>query len=519
MQLKLKQISCAVFVALVAGCSAVTMPQDTREEIDKTHQSVEEQKNFIDESPFVFEFDRAYVKQLSERETSMPDWFNQPIGQVLTKNFMDAIKELFLKMPVNLEFRDGIDNKQSISLMDKEMTFGQALDYAAAITGFSYQVVDGSVVWSKYVTEIFEIKQLPGNETYLLGSNQQSGDSNQSSGGQSEDRKGLFMQNDRQDASQQGQLDTLEETKQAVDAILGCKKESGEGTSDNNEALAGQNTLVCTDGASSKILRSVSSIMVRALPSQLTNVKQFIESQNDKLTRQVRIDIQLIEVQYQDQAQNGIDLNAVDNAFRNWGALKINSNAGDGIIGGLDKAGVFEIEYIRQGTDVSNMLIKALSAQGAVSSSTYPQVVTINNRVAKIGTVERQDYISSRELQQTANVGAASAIKQSTVETGYTLNVLPTILNDEVIVKLTTSNSSLLGIETKGEEGQQVESPNINDKFFNSTLKLQHGKPLILAGLSDNNSQTKNSLGMAGFANSASKKRSETMLLIQAHIF
>lgn len=538
MRLVSTALVCVAASIILPACTSVFEPSRVMADIETTHQDIETKPIFDEKKRYIREFNRVYVKQLTEDEASKPSWFRQRSGVALNAGFRDAISELMAAWPINIEYRDGIGDDKHVLVDDPNLTVGQVIEYVSASTGYSYDIVGNTLVWSKYVTEIFEIRQLPGKESYMVGSQGGGQTSSGSSGNSGTNDKGLFMSDNSEFASMSGDIDTLQEAKDTIDAILGCGSPdlllqqtmkareltgstSGSGMSGANSSGGGKDREYCEENSTAEIIRSTSSVMVKAVPSQLEAVRAYVKKKNAMLTRQVVIDIKLIEVEFEDQAQSGFDIDAINTMFRGWGNVSLSTTARDGVIGGLDPRGVFQIETtnLPEGVNPSKLFIEALEAQGAVASTTYPRIVGVNNRVSKVGVVQRTNYISDRPLQTIANAGAAAGIEQRTAETGYVLNILPSIGEGEVMVKISTSNSTLLELETKGEAGREVESPNIKDKFFNTTLRLEPGKPLILAGLSDDRSQSKNSLSMVGWFNSSTKTNSETMLMIEARIF
>ncbi len=521
-----------VTLALLNGCTnqVFTKPAEVKENIDSDLKIVQSYRVQKISTPLIIEFDHVFVEPLSNKAVQMPAWYLAKVDKSFKSETIDKVLlSTFNGMNVHFEFRDGIKTNHLVNI-SSQGSYGDILDSIQSQTGYSYDVSrDGhTIVWSKYVTEIFHIEQLGGNVEYSIGRKGiQSGSSGNTSGsgagqGQRDGAGGNAISDTGEEYSvMSGTINVLADVQLGVDAILGCVK-SNSLKSHNDESDDVSSNIVCEHGATSAIMTSDNSIIVRALPSQITSVSKFIEKKNTSLSQQVAIDITLINVEFSDNTQAGIDFDLIDKTFRNWGSIGLATTANAGGIGGLDPRGVFTLGYARQGEDPSRLFIEALSSQGAVSEKRYPRVVTMNNKLGTIGNIDSELYISDRPISTTANVGSTLGITQSTTTTGYILHALPNISPNNIIVHLSTSLSALLDLVKKGSPGAEVESPKTNDKLFNTTVRLQSGRPMIIAGLSDDRRQYKSSLSgvlLPGMAQTTKSRNVETILMIKATLF
>ncbi len=517
-------------LALLNGCSSavLTTPAAVKKNIDNDLNTVESYRVQGISTPLVIEFDHVFVEPLSKEAVQMPRWYLAKVNKSFKAEAFDQVlASTFHGMNVHFEFRDGINTNHLVNI-NSQGTFGDILDSIQSQTGYSYDVSrDGdAIVWSKYVTKTFHIEQLGGNVEYSIGrKGLQSGSAGNTAGsGAQQSQQGGAGGNAISDTDQEysvmsGTLNVLADVQLGVDAILGCTKSNRLETDGSEDTST---DIVCEHGATSTIMTSDNSIIVRALPSQVASVGQFIKQQNYSLSRQVAIDITLINVEFNDNTQAGIDFDLIDKTFRDWGNIGLTTTANAGGIGGLDPRGVFTLGYARQGEDPSRLFVEALSSQGAVSEKRYPRVVTMNNKLGTIGNIDSELYISDRPISTTANVGSTLGITQSTATTGYVLHALANIGPENVIVHLSTSLSALLDLVKKGSVGAEVESPKTNDKLFNTTVRLKSGRPMVIAGLSDDRSQYKSNVSgvlLPGMAKTTKSRNVETILMIKATVF
>lgn len=535
----MKYIKVFLIIFFISGCSSINNPSVLKDNIENDLDSVRTEKSKINETPLVTEFNQLYVRHLTKEEAKMPPWIKYKVSKHFKEHkFIDVVNQSFEGIKVNFEFREGVDLNKPLSIQ-VDGTYEDVLNTLKSTTGYNFEYTNDTLVFSKYAVEIFKIGQLSGKVNYSVGKKGISSDAGNSSysGTQNNSGGSSFSSSSEEYSVLTDNIDVLEDIKKAVDTILGCRNkerrnvslsivsenkniEDGNTSNIQSNLYKGKKDDDCDEGASSEILRSSTSILVKGLPSQIETVSNFIALKNRELTSQVKIDISLINVEFNDNTQFSLDFDLIDKTLKSFGSASLVTNSSKGLIGGLDPRGIFTLEYNRPTEDPSKLFIEALSKQGAVSEKRYPRVVVINNRVGTVANIDRVNFVEDRPLSTTANVGTNVGIKQGKVETGYTLHALPNIIGDTIVMHLSTSLSALLDLEKKGTKDVEVESPRTNDKMFNTTIKLENKIPLIIAGLSDNSNQYQNSKssGGLGLSRSSKKKNVETFLMIKATI-
>ena len=525
----LKKIAVVCAVASLSGCagySAIKHHTDTSERIEDSMKDVIGKRDFKDPTPYVKKLNRVYVEHLSKEDIKMPDWFHEPKGISGARKiaFLELLQKVFAGIPVNFQFLEGVKENEKVTIPELSLTYAGILEYLSSLTGYSYTVRGNDIVFKKYEVATFPIRHLPGNEQYALGKKGIKGDSSSSRNSSQEKKTGNFIGGSEQEFSVlSGKLDVMHDVKLGIDEILGCRlaqantsSESAEGTQESASSATSQP--MCEEGASSKILRSTSSIFVRAVPSQMRMVEDFIKEKNSIFSRQVSVQISLINVEFTDENQLTVDLDLVAESVSKGLKAATTSDINAGILGGLNQRTSFTLGKTDGPLSNTELYLAALSEQGAVSKKTLPRVIATNNRVGTVGNIDRVNYISGREVFTTASVGSEYSIIQSEAETGFLLYCLPNIGEHDAILKLSTSQSSLLDIEPKGEGNTLVESPVINDKVFNTTIRVDFNKPVLIAGLSKTSLQTNGADGgliPSSLSRSSTDVRSETILMIE----
>lgn len=508
-----KTFLCSTLATLVAGCSLMTPPVEVADEILNQHADIMASVNKKEPTPNILQFSKMYIEPLTKEQAALPNWFYDdakasfnglPISQ--------AMRILFKGKMVNIEYRSGIDLSTPITLSRRNSSVGEVLDAISGVTGYQYQVNGSNIVWNKYIVKTFPIQALIGQSSYAIGKKEvRSGGSNSPMQADSLSSTGDEF------SVRTGEAAMLDEVKNGVDVILGCKtdKEIEQLSSSTDTENAGPIDK-CDNGATSQVLRSDSSILVRALPSQIEAVETFINDKNEIATRQIRVNLTMLTVEINDSSQMSLDLSLIDQAINSASNVSIGytGNAVANLIGGLTKPSSGSINY----KDTTQATIEALNKQGSILHKVILRGVSLNNIVSQLTSINKVNYISDRPLQQTANVGATTGIEQSVAESGVLLYMLPNIGHRNVVLHISSSQSALISLDTKGEGASSVESPTLDDKIINTIVKAEPNKPIIIGGFTNNQLQSvfsgEGSL-MPGFSRSSVSKNIETVILVE----
>jgi hypothetical protein len=521
-----------VATTVVMGCTTldtVEVHDNVRSKIKEDLVDVIAKRDYITPTPLVRRFDRVYVDNLTKDDVEKPDWYTTIKGVSATSglSLLNFLQQTFDGIPVNFQFLEGVDRDITFQVADlKGYSYAEILDHVSSLSGYSYTVQGRNVVFKNFENKTFPIRHLPGVESYAVGKKGMRSSGGQDSSGSGTKKTGDFIGGSDQEFSVlEGSIDVLGDVKLGIDTILGCyankEVKAMEGPQDILTSLDTSEASEengCAKGARAQVLRSSSSIFVRAIPSQMRDVEAFIKTKNALYTRQVSVQISLINVEFTDENQFNVDFNLVTESVSKGLIATAKTTASSGILGGLDPRGVFSLASTSGSHAGSELYLEALSHQGAVTKKTFPRVIVTNNHVGVVGNIDRVNYISGRETLTTASVGASNSIVQSEAETGFLLYTLPNIGENDAILRLSTSQSALLDLETKGEGDQLVESPVINDKLFNTTIRVDYNKPVLIAGLSATLSQANGSesgILPTGISRSSKEKAIETILMIE----
>lgn len=237
-------------------------------------------------------------------------------------------------------------------------------------------------------------------------------------------------------------------------------------------SMAGKEASVITD-------KSNGTITVTAKPTEIAKISKYINEQNVRLSRQVVISVKVLQVSIEDSDNYGLNLNAVFGDSGNNGLFT--SDAYSTSTGGSNFAA-----SILHGAFDFTAAVNALSKQGTTSLVTSGTVTSLNNKPAPIQVVEKQTYIS--EVTKTDSGGTSGSydisVETEELETGFTLDVLPRILeHNRLMMLFNLTLSDLISLEDISfDDGSYVQNPKIESRGFSQEVAMKSGETLILTG-------------------------------------
>ena len=267
------------------------------------------------------------------------------------------------------------------------------------------------------------------------------------------------------------------------------------------------------------------TITVTDTPSVLSRVTEYINGQNSALNRQVSMNVRVLSVELTDGDNYGINWDAVYSNLASASnpfsvalktAFPVASGAGNIIISAPATSA--------SRWAGSSAMISALSTQGRVSELTSSTLVTLNNQPAPVNVGRRVSYLASSSTTQTANVGETTALTPGTVQTGFSMTLVPHIIDGkEMLLQYSLELSSLLRLSTITSGTSSIQAPDISTSNFIQRVRIQSGETLVVAGFDqDNLSAVSNGIGSAENAalgsRNGTRKRAMLVVLIQPNI-
>ncbi|MDT0603299.1 MULTISPECIES: pilus (MSHA type) biogenesis protein MshL [Thalassotalea] len=240
------------------------------------------------------------------------------------------------------------------------------------------------------------------------------------------------------------------------------------------------------DGRSVIVSPQAGLITVRALPSEIAAVKQFINDTQNHLRRQVIIEAKIMEVTLNDDYQQGVKwdqvlghANSTDLTFSTTG--NIANNVISSAIGGTTALSFINSDF--------SGVIELLQTQGNVQVLSSPRITATNNQKAVIKVGEDEYFVT--EVSNTTTTGTATTttpeVQLTPFFSGIALDVTPQIdEHGEVIlhihpsVTLTDEQSKTIRL---GSEDFTLPLAQSSVRESDTIIRANSGEIVVIGGL------------------------------------
>ncbi len=419
----------------------------------------------------------------------------------ITVNRMNA-RSFFMSLvrgtPTNLVVHPKVSGLISLDL--KSVTIDEVLEIARDVYGYEYQKNRSGylVLPARLQSKIFNVSYLNVSRTGESNTRVTSGQlaiTDQSQGQSSSNRSTRGSGGSR--------------TSQAFASSKIATESSANFWNDLEETVR---ALVGDGNGRSVVVNPQSGlVVVRAMPGELRDVRNFLKNAQKNLQRQVVIEAKVIEVRLNDLFQAGI----------NW--IKLNQNAAEvaagegdfasmiqltdgrselfdeagslslsGLVGNKNLDGIANIFSIGTITDDFAAIIRLLDQQGEVNVLSSPRVSTVNNQKAVIKVGSDEFFVT--EISSTTTTGTSTTTTPEIILTpffsGIALDVTPQISEtNNVILHIHPTISEVVDQVkdiTVGGEDQSLPLAFSTVRESDSIVRAQSGQVIIIGGLMQN---------------------------------
>lgn len=378
----------------------------------------------------------------------------------------------------------GIDNQNTNQVFNIRYTgtiYG-LLDTVAARMGFNWKYQNNQIRFFTMDTRTYVLHAIPGDSTLSnnVGSNVSSSSGSSGGGGVTAGATGGGSTTGNSNASS-SQLTSVTSTLSVWTNI--------------NDTVG---SMLSTRG---RVITSPStgSITVTDKPEILNRVSTYIEAQNKNLSKQVFVNVKVFSVNLTDSDSYSINWNVVFKNLSNQFGLSLVNNFPT-----ASGATTLTAQVLSSATGNaaqfagSDAMLSALSTEGKVSVITSATVTALNNQPTPIQVGRQTSYLQSSQTTQTANVGSTTALIPGVINTGFSMNVLPHILDgDKLLLQYAIDISSLARITSVTSNGSTIQTPEIDTRNFLSRIGMKSGQTLVLSGFE----QAADNLDRSGLGN------------------
>ena len=426
------------------------------------------------------------------------------------------------------------DIKETISVNLKDVTLTEALEALRELYGYEYKI-QGTRIYLQPVTiqtRLFQVNYLAGRRVGRADVRVTSGSiqtpTPAAQGQQAGGATGAVAPVPAPGSTAAGT------TTQSTDSSRVITTSNNDYWAEISDSIT---SIIGKEGGRSIVVNPTAGlIVVRALPSELRSVEQFLKAMSLVVERQVMLEAKIIEVSLKDQYSTGINWAAFKGGFaggtlqpgsnlNNTGTLSaFTARAPDGsplanstisaapgaaasLVSGLNvPASVFGLAF-RSSSFAA--LLNFLESQGTVHVLSSPRIATLNNQkaVIKVGTDE---FFVTNVSTTTTTSGTGNTVSPTiTVQpffSGIALDVTPQISVDDQItlhihpsVSEVSDKTKTLSLGTLGTITLPLASSNINES--DTIVRVQDGTIAAIGGLMKQ-SQAAGNAGFPGTADS-----------------
>jgi len=491
----------AAALVILVGCaskpSSVKMPDSVKE----ATREIDDIRARSTETPIIQQRPDFYVDAEPLPAEEREPWLKMPVTFNANGLPFNAVVERVLRETapsVNASFALDMEATRPVTFTYSGTVKG-LFDQLARLTGFRYELNGPKVVWTEFVTRTFDVMLTPGGENFRIGRDDQNTTSQQQSMGLP---GATNLGNTVTVGSTQG--DTKEFVNKSSKANVWGELEK------NVKALM-------TDKGTVMVSEMVGTITVRDRADRIELIAELVNGINKNLVAQVLIQVRILEVTLNSDSQYGINWNVVKTKAQ--GALTFANTIGlPAVASGLSPASLLlSVTNPSSSLNGSTALIKALGSQGDVSIVTQPEVVAVNNRVSKVSLTNQTGYLQSVSTTNTSNVGSQVSLTPGVVTDGFTIYLLPRVVNNRVALTVSTNISTLEGINQVSSGGSQIQTPNLNSRELYQNAVMASGETLVLAGFRQLQEKKNNEkvLGLTALGGRTTQHaRSELLFLI-----
>ncbi|TGG92349.1 pilus (MSHA type) biogenesis protein MshL [Natronospirillum operosum] len=239
------------------------------------------------------------------------------------------------------------------------------------------------------------------------------------------------------------------------------------------------------------INRQTGLIVVKAPPSELRAISDFLYEAEIALQQQVIIEARVLEVRLSDTFESGIDWSILGQDVGDVSGLDI----GAGVSGNTgsndpDLGGAFNLSLNLRNF---NSVLSALRTQGEVEVLSSPRISTVNNQKAVIKVGSEEQFVNVSSVATTSDDGQQQINPNFSLQpyfSGIILDVTPQIAHDDQIIlhvhpSVVQVTASSRTFTIQGESyNLPVASSSIRET--DSVIRADNGQVVVIGGLLQN---------------------------------
>ncbi|MFT6986743.1 MAG: MSHA biogenesis protein MshL [Psychromonas sp.] len=382
------------------------------------------------------------------------------------------------------------DVQGEITLSLKQVTLAEALaviedmfGYEIKLTGRIYHIYPAGMRVASFTLDYLFMNRMGGSRTSILSGHLSTQSDNSDTTSDSSSSSSSSSAADSQDKEFTGEFSSnaLEDGTEIITV-----------TSTNYWAYLESkiNKLLKSTVGRDVIVSPMSGVVtIRAYPEEIREVREFLEKETDNLNRQVILEIQLIEVQLNDEYQQGVSWSNAGDAISATNVLfdathKLAESVINSTIGGSGALTIANGSF--------SAVVSMLETQGDVNVLSKPRITAMNNQKAVIKVGGDEYFVT--DVSTTTVTGTATTstpnVELTPFFSGISVDVTPKINDDDsvllhihpAIVDIEEQIKTIsFGSSSAGDLTIPVAKSDVRES--DTVVKAQSGDVIIIGGL------------------------------------
>lgn len=223
------------------------------------------------------------------------------------------------------------------------------------------------------------------------------------------------------------------------------------------------------------------TVLAAGRPSFVNLVERYVDAAQSRASRQVSLEVRVLEVQLSDEFKTGVDWSLlpgffnISNPANHGGTL-----AGGAIVGQAAQTGVSTFNFGFLNAGQFDIFVDAMEKQGQVRVISKPRVSTLNNVPAIIRVVE-QVPVFEREIIDSDGV-SRTQFNVRFEDAGVAVSVTPQIGEDDLITCVVQPTiTEVSGFVATPDN--LINEPILNTRTVTTTIGIPDGQPVVIGGL------------------------------------
>nr|WP_238842340.1 hypothetical protein [Vibrio sp. 23023] len=445
-------------MTILTGCVSQDY-LDAKQDADSVHQQIQTLTPHADTTR-VKTITHPPVDIQVVHPTESIAWLHTPIAIKASHTPLSLVlSNVLTGLDLSVSFDDAIDPNQPITVAFSG-TRGDILNLIAAQAHIAFDPHPHKLHVIKFVAKTFEINIPTGQYTAQLGSQGKATGSDQNP-----HVEGQFINVAYKN------VDVVSDIATGIRAILKADPKNGPDT--ETTKTTGDSSLV----GEVQVIPSLSSISVRTTPERMRKVESLVNRYQRELSKQVLLNIQVLEFRSNLGHEKGIDWNVVRNTAH--GALQFFIPGTNTV--SLDAGYGLAFKGVGQWNG-TNSFIKVLEKQGTVSTKTPVTALVLNNQPARISQTLTKPYLSNISSESSEGVVSSSVTRDKQTE-GVDMMVTPNVKNQFVWLRISGKLTKIASDHTEDVNNIKLRFLDTRESQITFTNKLRYGQTYVIGSV------------------------------------